>query len=68
MKVGRYKFVDWFGIPKGIENTDDLQKAKGLALEFQCEVIDIQDDNRPIFNCWSGDLLSESEDEFERES
>ena len=53
---GRYRFVDWFGMPRGIRDTDDLQKAKELAIEFQCEVIDKQDENTPIFNCWSGDL------------
>lgn len=53
---GRYKFVDWFGMPRGIIDTDDLQKAKELAIEFQCEVIDTQDENTPVFNCWSGDL------------
>lgn len=53
---GRYRFVDWFGFPKGLEDTDDLEQAKRDAIEFQCEIIDKENDNRPIFNCWSGEI------------
>ena len=35
---GRYKFVDWFGMPRGLNNTDKLQEAIKTADDFQCEV------------------------------
>lgn len=50
----RFAFVDWFGIPRGIENTDSLLEAVENANEFQCEVLDTQDDNQVVYNCWSG--------------
>ena len=50
----RYKFVDWFGLPRGLNNTDDLQKAIKTADDFQCEVIDTENGNQPVYNCWSG--------------
>ena len=50
----RYKFVDWFGLPRGLNNTDDLQKAIKTADDFQCEVIDTANENQPVYNCWSG--------------
>lgn len=59
--VKRYRFVDWFGFQCGLEDTDDLEEAKKLAIEFQCEVIDRQGSldgktSTPVFNCWSGEL------------
>ena len=29
---GRYRFVDWFGMPRGIRDTNNLQEAKELAI------------------------------------
>ena len=51
---GRYKFVDWFGMPRGLEDTDNLQDAIKTADDFQCEVIDTENGNQPVYNCWSG--------------
>ena len=51
---GRYKFVDWFGLPRGLNNTDSLQQAIKNANDFQCEVIDTENDNMTVYNCWSG--------------
>ena len=51
---GRYKFVDWFGLPRGLADTDSLQQAIKIANDFQCEVIDTENGNQPVYNCWSG--------------
>ena len=50
---GRFRFVDWFGIPRGLEDTDNLQEAIKTADDFQCEVIDTENGNQPVYNCWS---------------
>ena len=50
----RFAFVDYYGMPVGIENTDDLQEAIENANQFQCEIIDIQDDNCPVGSVWDG--------------
>ena len=51
---GRFRFVDWFGMPRGFKDTDNLQDAIKTADDFQCEVIDIENGNQPVYNCWSG--------------
>ena len=51
---GRFRFVDWFGMPRGLHNTDNLQDAIKIANDFQCEVIDTENGNQPVYNCWSG--------------
>ena len=50
----RFAFVDYYGMPVGIENTDELQEAIENANEFQCEVTDTQDDNCPVYSVWDG--------------
>ena len=56
---GRYKFVDWFGMPRRLEDTDNLQDAIKIADDFQCEVIDTVNGNQPVYNCWSGWQMEE---------
>ena len=51
---GRFRFVDWFGMPRGLSDTDNLQDAIKTADDFQCEVIDTENGNQPVYNCWSG--------------
>lgn len=51
---GRFRFVDWFGMPRGLSDTDNLQKAIKTANDFQCEILDTKNDNMTVYNCWSG--------------
>lgn len=51
---GRFRFVDWFGMPRGLNNTDNLQEAIKTADNFQCEILDTKNDNMTVYNCWSG--------------
>ena len=56
MEYKRYAFVDWYGYPRGLENTDDLAEAIQTAIDFQCEVIDTQTPigNQIVFSVWDG--------------
>ena len=54
MPQGRFRFVDWFGIQCGLHNTDNLQEAINTANDFQCEILDTENDNMVVYNCWSG--------------
>lgn len=56
MKTQRYAFVDWYGYPHGLQNTNDLEEAIQTAIEFQCEVIDTQTPigNQIVFSVWEG--------------
>ena len=69
-KYGRYKFVDHNGIPKGLENINNLIFAIRTAIEFQCEVIDTQTStgNQIVYSAWDGwnhdyDFYDESDSE-----
>lgn len=51
----RYKFVDYYGNQRGIENVDSLEEAIQIAIDFQCEVIDTKAINSLIvFSVWDG--------------
>lgn len=54
MKHKKYAFVDYNGNPRGLENVDDLIEAVCIAIEFQCEVIDIITENEIVFSVWEG--------------
>ena len=54
MPQGRFRFVDWFGMPRGLADTDNLQEAIKTANDFQCEILDTKNDNMTVYNCWSG--------------
>ena len=54
MPQGRFRFVDWFGMPRGLADTDNLQEAIKTANDFQCEILDTKNDNKTVYNCWSG--------------
>ena len=51
---GRFRFVDWFGMSRGLAGTDNLQEAIKTANDFQCEILDTKNDNMTVYNCWSG--------------
>lgn len=53
-KNKRYKFVDWNGIQKGLEDTDSLFEAIKNAINLECEVIDTQtlSGNQIVFSAW----------------
>lgn len=53
-KQKRFAFVDWNGNPRGLKNTNDLKEAIEIATEFQCEVIDTENENQPVYSVWSG--------------
>lgn len=55
-KYSRYRFVDYTGNQCGIENVEDLQEAIQTAIDYQCEVIDIQtsEGNQIVFSVWDG--------------
>ena len=53
MPQGRFRFVDWFGVLRGLSDTDNLQEAIKTANDFQCEILDTKNDNMTVYNCWS---------------
>lgn len=55
-KNKRYKFVDWNGIQKGIEDTNSLFEAIQNAINSDCEVIDTQTPigNQIVYSVWDG--------------
>lgn len=55
-KYKRYEFYDWYGIKKGIENTDSLLDAIYNAINSECEVIDTKapDGNQKVYSIWDG--------------
>lgn len=70
-KNKRYKFVDWNGIQKGLEDTNSLFSAIQNAISSECEVIDTQipAGNQIVFSAWDGwnvdyDLYNEDIVEF----
>ena len=55
-KNKRYKFVDWNGIQKGLEDTNSLFDAIQNAIKSECEVIDTQtpSGNQIVYSVWDG--------------
>lgn len=55
-KNKRYKFVDWNGVQKGLEDTDSLVDAIQNAVNSECEVIDTQTStgNQIVYSVWDG--------------
>ncbi len=52
-KVKRYRFLDYFGMPRGIQDTDNLHEAIETAIEFQCEIFDFEK-KEIVFSVWDG--------------
>ena len=54
MERKRYTYCDYYGMPVGQYDTDNLDEAIANANEFHHEVLDRQNENQPVYSVWDG--------------